>query len=191
MTISIVYDNAPPFIRLGLDWPNAMPFFHLPRASIIYIWLTWDISWDISYYTHEAAHQTIPLVSSPTKSPQHKSTPPHRNMSQSSHPTLTSSASSSNFRSILGAAMKNYKKKTKKDLLTHQLMAQLQTCESPSDILDVLNKQYNIQEFLQSQEGGESSKQWLNATVTVLCAFSGALGEGVGLVSLQNLSKIL
>jgi hypothetical protein len=109
-------------------------------------------------------------------------------MSQSRH--LTSSASSSNFRSILDVALKNYKKKTKKDLLTHQLMAQLQTCDTPSAILDVLNKQYNVQEFVQSQEGSESSKQWLNATVTVICAFSGALGEGVGLVSLHKSSKI-
>jgi hypothetical protein len=116
-------------------------------------------------------------------------------MSQVHHPTPTSSASS-NFQSILDAALKNYKKKTKKDLLTHQLTTQLQTCDSPSAILDVLNKQYNVEEFIQSQENGGSSKQWFNATVTVLCAFSGALGEGVGLVSLpvhrsSHLSSIL
>jgi hypothetical protein len=102
--------------------------------------------------------------------------------------TPTPSASSSNFQSILVAALENYKKKTKKDLLIHQLTAQLRTCDSPSSIADVLNRQYNVQEFIQSQGGGESSKQWLNATVSVLCAFSGALGKGVGLVSLHKLS---
>jgi hypothetical protein len=105
-------------------------------------------------------------------------------------PTPTPSASSSNFHSILVAALENYKKKTKKDLLTHQLTAQLRTCDSPSSILDVLNRQYNVQGFIQSQGGSESSRQWLNATVTVLCAFSGALGEGVGLASLHKSSRL-
>jgi hypothetical protein len=97
-------------------------------------------------------------------------------------PLKTASISSSNFRSIFVAALSNYKKKTKEDLLTHQLTAQLQTCESPSDILDVLN---NLQQLIQSQsEEDGSTKQWLNATVTVLGSFSAALGEGVGMVCL-------
>jgi hypothetical protein len=94
----------------------------------------------------------------------------------------TASGSSSNFRSIFDAALKDYKAKTRKDLLAHQLTAELQTCDSPSAILDVLNKQYNIQQFIQLQSDGQRSKQWFNATVTVLCAFSAALGEGVGIV---------
>jgi hypothetical protein len=146
----------------------------------------------LAYLGHRVGHLPIERSLSSYRSPNHLSTNQllsTRNMSQSRHPTLTSTASS-NFQSILDAALRNYKKKTKKDLFTHQLTAQLQTCKSPSDILNLLNKQYNVQELVQSQEGGESSKQWLNATVTVLCAFSGALGEGVGLVSLLNSSKI-
>ena len=96
-------------------------------------------------------------------------------------PLPIASAPSSNFRSIFVAALNNYKKKTKEDLLTHQLTAQLQTCESPSDILDVLN---NLQQLIQSQNDDGSTKQWLNATVTVLGGFSAALGEGVGMVYL-------
>ena len=100
----------------------------------------------------------------------------------SHNPVSTPSGHSSNFRSIFDAALKDYKTKTRKDLLAHQLTAELQICDSPSAILDVLNEQYNIQQFIQLQSDGQRSKQWLNATVTVLCAFSAALGEGVGIV---------
>ncbi|KAI0249901.1 hypothetical protein BJV78DRAFT_634272 [Lactifluus subvellereus] len=98
------------------------------------------------------------------------------------HTPLSASASSSNFQAIFDDALNKYKEKTKNDLLQHQLTAQLQNCKSPSAILDVLNRQYNIQQFIRSQSDGGNSKQWLNATVTVLCGFSAALGEGVGLV---------
>ena len=100
-------------------------------------------------------------------------------MSQS--PLTTASSSSSNFRSIFDAALKDYKKKTKNDLLTHQLTAKLKSCESPAAILAVLD---NLQEIILFQADDVSSNQWLNATLTVLCAFSDALGEGVGLVNL-------
>jgi hypothetical protein len=101
-------------------------------------------------------------------------------------PLTTPSGTSSNFQAIFGTALKRYREKTKNDLITHPLTAQLQICESPSAVLDVLNNQYNVQEFIQSQSDDTRSKQWLNATITVLCAFSAALGQGVSLVSLQR-----
>jgi hypothetical protein len=101
-------------------------------------------------------------------------------------PVPTASGSSSNFRSIFDAALNNYKRKTKTDLLAHQLTAQFQDCDSPSAILDLLNRQYNIQHFIQSQNNS-GSKQWLNTTVTVLYTSSRALGEGIGMVNLQKL----
>jgi hypothetical protein len=104
-------------------------------------------------------------------------------------PVPTASGSTSNFQSIFNAALNNYKAKTKKDLLAHPLTTQLQICDSPSAILDILNKQYNIQRFIQSQNKRRRSKQWLNATVTVLCGLSGALGEGVGMVNLQRFPR--
>ena len=73
--------------------------------------------------------------------------------------------------------MKEYKKKTKKDLLEHPLMTQLQTCNSPADILTVLQK------FEQSTSGNDKLTKWLAPTVNVLYAFSGVIGAGVGLVS--------
>ncbi|KAH9059079.1 hypothetical protein EDB87DRAFT_827858 [Lactarius vividus] len=90
------------------------------------------------------------------------------------------SASTSNFEAIFRASLKTYKKKTKNDLLAHPLMAQLQACNSPTDILAVLHTQ--VQQFEQSTSGDDRLTRWLIPTVNVLYAFSAALGEGVGLV---------
>jgi hypothetical protein len=97
-------------------------------------------------------------------------------------PFSTPSGPSSNFLSIFDAALSQYKKKTKNDLIAHRFTAQLENCGSPSAILAVFDEQYHVQQFIQSQSGDGGSKQWLSATATVLCAFSDAIGEGVGLV---------
>ncbi|KAH9022811.1 hypothetical protein EDB84DRAFT_489663 [Lactarius hengduanensis] len=89
-------------------------------------------------------------------------------------------SSSSNFQAIFCASLDTYKKKTKKDLLAHPLMVQLQTCNSPTDILAVLHTQ--VQQFEKSTSGDDKLTKWLDPTVNVLYAFSAALGEGVGLV---------
>ena len=105
-------------------------------------------------------------------------------MSESQTP-FSASSSTSNFQSIFDAALQQYKKKTKKDLLAHRLTAQLEACSSPGAILAVLEEQYHVQDFIRSQSGDGGSNQWLNATANVLFAFSGAIGEGVGLVIFQ------
>jgi hypothetical protein len=69
--------------------------------------------------------------------------------------------------------------KTKKDLLTHPLMIQLQTCKSPTDILAVLRNQVQGVE-----RGDDKLTKWLIPTVNVLYAFSEVLGADVGLVNL-------
>ena len=74
-----------------------------------------------------------------------------------------------------------YEKKTKKELLTHPLMAQLQTCNSPTDILAILRAQ--VQQFEQSTSGDDKLTKWLNPTVNVLYAFSSVISAGVGLVN--------
>ncbi|KAH9009445.1 hypothetical protein EDB84DRAFT_1195860 [Lactarius hengduanensis] len=94
--------------------------------------------------------------------------------------TPSSSSSSSNLQAIFNTSIKEYQKKTKKDILLHPLMGQLQTCNSPADILAVLRTQ--VQQFEQSTSGDNKMTRWLIPTVNVLYAFSGALGEGVGLV---------
>jgi hypothetical protein len=96
----------------------------------------------------------------------------------------SSSTSSSNIRTIFVAAMKEYEKKTKTDLLTHPLATQLQSCASSTDILAVLHEQVN--EFDKARSHNEKLSSWLNPTINVLYAFSASLGQGVGLVSLNS-----
>ncbi len=93
------------------------------------------------------------------------------------HPTP---ASSSNFQLIFDDAFKAYEKRTRKDLLTHPLAPQLQRCNSPSSILDILQQQ--VQELNQSQRRNERWTRWLDPTVNVLHAFSETIAEGATLV---------
>jgi len=102
----------------------------------------------------------------------------HLTMSQV--PSYTPSTPSSNFQSIFNAALKAYEKKTKKDLLVHPLAARLQACNSPGDILTVL--QDKVKDFDQSRGGDERLSRWLSPTINVLYAFSATLGVGIGLV---------
>jgi hypothetical protein len=104
-------------------------------------------------------------------------------MSQSTLPSTPSSLSSSNFRTIFVAALEKYREKTKTDLLTHPLATQLQSCNSSSDILAVLNDKVN--EFEQSRNNNERLSSWLNPTINVIYAFSATLGGGAGLVCLE------
>jgi hypothetical protein len=92
----------------------------------------------------------------------------------------STSTSTSNFLSIFNAAVKAYEKTTKQDLLAHPLAAQLQACNSPDDILVVL--QDKVEEFSLSQSADERLSRWLSPTINVLYAFSATLGGSVGLV---------
>ena len=89
--------------------------------------------------------------------------------------------SASRLRLIFVASLKEYEKKTKEELLIHPLMAKLQTCNSPTDILAVLRT--HIQQFETSASVNNKLTRWLNPTVNVLYAFSSAFGAGVGLVN--------
>ncbi|KAH9012844.1 hypothetical protein EDB83DRAFT_323546 [Lactarius deliciosus] len=92
----------------------------------------------------------------------------------------STSTSSANFETIFIAALEAYKKHTKRDIASHPLAAQLQSCDSPSAILAVLRTQ--VQTFDRSQTADERWSKWLDPTVNVLYAFSVALGNGVGLI---------
>ena len=93
--------------------------------------------------------------------------------------------SSPNFQLILNNAFKAYEKQTKKDLLAHPLTAQLQACQSPSSIIDILQQQ--VYELNQPGARDRLTK-WLDPTVNVLYAFSETFREGVGLVRLRALT---
>ena len=95
--------------------------------------------------------------------------------------TASASASSSRFESIFNSALDAYEKRTKQDLPSHPLLPRLQSCNSADAIIAVLREQ--IPAFSQSQASNDRFSTWLIPTVNVLCAFSAALGEGVGLVN--------
>ncbi|KAN0130441.1 hypothetical protein V8E53_011704 [Lactarius tabidus] len=89
-------------------------------------------------------------------------------------------AASSRFQAIIQDALKSYQKQTKEDLLTHPLASQLQSCESTTAILAILQDQ--VREFDKSWSDNERLMKWLGPTVNVLNAFSAAVSGGVSLV---------
>lgn len=99
---------------------------------------------------------------------------------------VPSATSSTDFEAIFRAALEAYKHQTKKDIATHPLAIQLQSCNSPSAILAVLRAQ--VQAFDQSKSSDEKLTKWLDPTVNVLYAFSTILGNGVGMVNCETLS---
>ncbi|KAH9062652.1 hypothetical protein EDB83DRAFT_847614 [Lactarius deliciosus] len=92
----------------------------------------------------------------------------------------STATSSTSFERIFTAALKAYRKRTGKDITSHPLAAQLQSCDSPRAILDVLQAQ--VQASDQSQRENEKLTKWLDPTVNVLYAFSMTLGSGIGLM---------
>ena len=90
------------------------------------------------------------------------------------------SDSNTSFETIFKVALEEYEKKTKNDIASHPLAAQLKSCDSPSAILAILRAQ--VQESDKSQSTDERLTKWLDPTVNVLCAFSAVLGDAVGLV---------
>jgi hypothetical protein len=88
-----------------------------------------------------------------------------------------SESSSSNFQLILDNALKVYEKRTKRNLVAHPLASQIQACDSPGDILAVLQRQI----LDQSRSADGRWTKWLDPTINVLLTFSQTVGT-VGLV---------
>ena len=92
------------------------------------------------------------------------------------------SSTTPNFQPILDKALKEYKRKTGKELTTHPLADEIKGCSSPEAILTVL--QGKADELNQSpQSSDERLTKWLTPTVNVLNALSATLGQSVGAVS--------
>ena len=97
---------------------------------------------------------------------------------------FSSSSSTPNFQPIFEKSLKDYKKKTGKDLTSHPVAAQIKGCNSPEAILAVLEGKAN--ELNQPQSSDERLTKWLNPAVNILTALSATLGQGAGLVSYSN-----
>ena len=96
-------------------------------------------------------------------------------------PATAATSSESHFQAIFQAALKSYRKQTKKDLLAHPLVSQLQSCDSVTAILAILQDQ--VREFEKDSDGDDRLTKWLAPTVNVLNAFSATVSGGVSLVS--------
>ena len=105
-------------------------------------------------------------------------------MSIAATPATTAASSESRFQTIFQAALKSFQKQTKTELLTHPLVSQLQSCESTTAILALLQDQ--VREFEKTSDGDERLTKWLGPTVNVLTAFSAAVSGGVNLVSFHS-----
>ena len=85
----------------------------------------------------------------------------------------STATSSTNFETIFTAALEAYNKKTKKDIASHPLAEQLQSCDSSDAILTMLRAQ--VQANDQGQSADEKWTKWLDPTVNVVSAFSPVL----------------
>ena len=98
------------------------------------------------------------------------------------------STSRSNLNSVFNAALRTYNKKTGKDITSHPLATELQSCDSPDAILALLRRQMPTPD--PSQSSDETFATCLVPTVNVLYTLSDTLGEGVGLV-ITTMSSLL
>ena len=108
-------------------------------------------------------------------------------MSQDPDDSSTVTASP-NSQTIFTDALKQYKKRTKKDIAAHNLAAQIESCDSSNAVLTVLQAQ--VQAFDPSPSANERWKRSLHPTITVLCAFSGFVSNIAGPVNYETLNGL-
>ena len=93
----------------------------------------------------------------------------------------TAGPSTDNFTAIFNAALNEYRMLTGKSLDKHPFAAQLDSCQNPEAVSNVLRTQ--AEAFSKFRKGDERLMAWLDPTIHILFTFSDTLGEGIGLVS--------
>jgi hypothetical protein len=92
--------------------------------------------------------------------------------------------SSSNFPSILDAALDSYAKQTGIDLTKQPSANELQNCATSEDVLQLLqDKEMAFEDY---RDKSRKLINCLRPVVQIVHAFSGVLGEVVGLVSSRD-----
>jgi hypothetical protein len=102
--------------------------------------------------------------------------------SGSSQLTSQTTDPATKFKSMLDAALIEYKKKTGEDLQTIWLSSELQTCKSVDSVLNLLRDQAKA--FERSDD--RKLTKWIDPLVHVLYTFSDALGDGFSVVIIVN-----
>ena len=98
------------------------------------------------------------------RAPAYRSSPgpllhdPPTTMSTAPSAATPTSQSAGNFVSIFNAALESYRRKTKKDLVSHPLLPSLQSCESPEGVLAVLREQVVTSAFLSQSRIGDDDR---------------------------------
>ena len=100
----------------------------------------------------------------------------------------TTDLSTTNFTAIFDAASNEYKTLTKQDLETHPFAVAFENSNSPDSVMNVFRKQAQV--FKKFCKGDDKLMAWLTPIVNILFTFSGTLGEGIGLVSIQSFYDI-
>jgi hypothetical protein len=99
--------------------------------------------------------------------------------------TSNTNSTTSNFQAVFDAALKDYTKKTGKDLcdLDHPLASKLNSCDSPESILDIFREQ--AREFDEFRKDDTKLFKWLKPIVKVLHTLSTneVLGDGASSVN--------
>ena len=95
---------------------------------------------------------------------------------------MSQPSSSSNFQTLLDAALRDYKDKTGNSLTDHPITKQLVICESVYSITIVLQEQ--ARRFREFRESDGRLMKALNSSVDVLCtpSINSALNGAIGLV---------
>lgn len=97
--------------------------------------------------------------------------------------------SSPNFETIFTAALEACKKKTKKDIVSHPLANELQSCDSSSAILAVLRAQ--VQTNDQARIAYEKWTKWLEPTVNVVSEVSAVLNVAGTVITTGQVTQVL
>ena len=98
------------------------------------------------------------------------------------------SESAANFTAIFDAASNEYKTLTGQDLGSHPFAAAFENTNSLNSVLDIFRKQ--AQDLDRFRKGDDKLMAWLTPIVHIIFTFSGTLGEGIGLVSIQSVYNL-
>ena len=86
----------------------------------------------------------------------------------------------SSFKTILDAALDEYKAKTGNDLTSNPLAKELQSCKSSEAVLDIIQRQAKA--FDKFRDGDKWLMKWIGPSVDVLFTISSSLGASVSIV---------
>jgi hypothetical protein len=135
----------------------------------------------ISFMKEIALHvrHSTSLKSTVGVSPMRPALPPPTKQDSSS--AGSSTMPSASFQPLLDAALADYTKQIGIDPVKHPFVDQLRSCNSPDDVLKILEGKAN--EFKDFRDGNRKLIDSLNPVVKVIHAFSGILGEVASFVS--------